>query len=181
MKLYLSNKNYNYLSIVRSSYDLLPSYEPLAHDVYRDNLTSSPDSKLVIFLHGILGNKRNWRTPCVKWVQRECTHQCVAIDHRGHGSSTLNHFVNGEHTIGHCANDVYHLINGVLDTDPYIICAHSFGGKVALEYLKLLISLEKPLPKHVWILDSLPGIYNKQEEGGQSVNKLFQILSKLPR
>lgn len=156
-------------------------YEPLAHDIHRSQLVASPDDKLVVFLHGILGNKRNWRTPCMKWVQRHQGHQCVAVDHRGHGSSLQPHFIQGKHTVEQCAEDLNHLLDTFFENDAYILCAHSFGGKVALAYLNQRMSQGKSLPAHTWILDSIPGIYNREETGGQSVSQIFHLLSKLPR
>ena len=57
----------------------------LSHDVYSNS--SSQDKSSAIFLHGILGSKRNWRSVCNEMGRRVPTMQSVSIDHRGHGAS----------------------------------------------------------------------------------------------
>ena len=50
-------------------------------------------------------------------------------------------------------------------------CASSNRGKVALQYA-LSAAPDEPLPEDIWILDSLPGIYNRvsdQSDPTQSV------------
>jgi pimeloyl-ACP methyl ester carboxylesterase len=106
------------------------------------------------------------------------------VDHRGHGSSTQPHFTDeviSPHTVSQCATDLHQLLSGYLDVQPHVLLAHSFGGKVALEYLKQCVEKNIALPKHTWIIDSIPGKYHRSETGGQSVTKLFQILKELPR
>lgn len=48
-----------------------------------------------------------------------------------------------------------------------VLCGHSFGGKVALMYLQHCIESGRPLPRHTWILDSIPGIYDKSLDAMQ--------------
>jgi surfactin synthase thioesterase subunit len=42
---------------------------------------------------------------------------------------------------------------------PEVVCGHSMGGKVALEYIQQVAAESggARLPQHVWVLDSQPG------------------------
>jgi len=68
---------------------------------------------------------------------------------------------------------------------PRIIFAHSFGGKVALQFLANRFDRGVPLPLHTWILDSLPGPYSidadKRRTGSNSVVRVIELVSKLPK
>jgi pimeloyl-ACP methyl ester carboxylesterase len=44
-----------------------------------------------------------------------------------------------------------------LNIQPDAVFGHSFGGKVALQYLLDCERLTRKIPKQVWVLDSLPG------------------------
>ena len=44
-------------------------------------------ARSVIFLHGILGNKRNWKTPANQFRLRHPDSLCLSVDLRGHGGS----------------------------------------------------------------------------------------------
>ena len=41
--------------------------------------------KSAVFLHGILGTKRNFRSPVKSFINRYPEWKCIAYDHRGHG------------------------------------------------------------------------------------------------
>ena len=91
----------------------------------------------MIFLHGILGTGRNWKTPAKRIVASHPHWQALLVDHRGHGASEEG----GEpHDLESCAEDLNQLLHG-LSLRPDVVCGHSFGGKVALAFKKA--SLEK--------------------------------------
>ena len=143
----------------------------LSYEIYGDH--SAP--KTAVFLHGILGSKRNWRTPSKKFALKYPNFKSIIVDLRGHG---LSHKLEGESTIPSCAQDLKELFSD-LDVSPSIICGHSFGGKVALEYVsKIRTSHEID----AWVIDSLPGKYDftsiRTDE--QSVSNVFRVLSKMP-
>lgn len=146
-----------------------------------------------MFLHGILGNKRNWRTVALEFVKLHPNFQAITVDHRGHGTSP--HFQEEQNKVGSCAKDLLETLHQskinlasksllpAFDAPPYIVCGHSFGGKVVLQYLKMLIIAKSHLPHHVWVLDSLPGLYEKNLDLSHqhSVLNIMQILKELPK
>jgi len=65
-----------------------------------------------LFMHGILGSKRNWRTPAKLLTQLAPELRVLAIDHRGHGSS---HGLAGPNTLlSKCTQALSCLVAGVL-------------------------------------------------------------------
>lgn len=61
----------------------------LAYDEYKgkdfnSSIGSDSDSHdTIVYLHGILGRRQNWRTPCNVWLKAHPTFKCIALDHRG--------------------------------------------------------------------------------------------------
>lgn len=97
----------------------------LAMQMYGD-----PDApKTVVFLHGIMGNKRNWRNPSLIFVKANPAVRCITIDLRGHGDSQ---YFPGPNTVQNCAEDLHDTFQK-FNIQPTILSAHSFGGKVALK------------------------------------------------
>jgi pimeloyl-ACP methyl ester carboxylesterase len=130
--------------------------------------------------------------------------RAIVMDHRGHGES---HGISGENTIKSCAGDVDRLLQsqGLAAESLSILCGHSFGGKVALYYIKSLYEQRRTaatttdgrrnlqnrfaLPQNTWILDCLPGVFQPHsivEETGEkasrshSVGGVFDVLSSSP-
>lgn len=142
---------------------------------------SDKNAKTIIFLHGILGQKRNWRTPSKLLVSQNSNIACISVDIRGHGESKT--YV-GKNNLESCANDLDNLIESLnLNIGNTILVGHSFGGKVALTYLLNRRANRKTLPTHSWILDSLPFKYDTslKDSDGQSVKEVFDLLFRLPK
>ena len=145
------------------------------------------ENKSLIFLHGILGSKRNWRTPANVFRKLHPEFKCFAVDFRGHGDShTLHDSEEWEdNTVHSSAQDLYDLIHDSplgLVRAPTILLAHSFGGKVALRYLEKLHMSGHVLPDHTWILDSIPGPYRKvTNHARDSIAKTIKILFHMLR
>ncbi len=158
------------------------SNRKLSHDVHNANEGVSADS--VLFLHGILGSKKNWRTPSHEFIKLHKNFQAVTIDHRGHGSSPKIN--SGLNNVAACADDIVAMFQTELAhiPPPKVICAHSFSGKVALMYLKKLVdsNINQHVPEHTWILDSIPGLYDKSVDTSQqqSVTNIIELLARLP-
>lgn len=167
----------------------------LAHDTY-GNISSANHA---VFLHGILGSKRNWRTVCNEINKRVLGLHSVSIDHRGHGGSAKmsKGAPPASETVHQCADDISFLIHNHLNISPNLLCAHSFGGKVALKYLETQSKSgssnsssnsnsnisNRRMPSDVWILDSIPGPYsfsNSSDNTSQSVKSVFQTIADLP-
>ncbi len=99
-------------------------------------------------LHGFLGAGRNWRTIARRIVDDRDGWEGVLIDLRLHGRSMG---FRPPHTIRTAADDLRFLA-AELGHDPSAVLGHSFGGKVALQYL-----LQVPVPpRQVWVFDSTP-------------------------
>ncbi len=164
-------------------------------DEYVHKTTSEPKSH-ALFMHGILGNKRNWRTPG-KLLAKANEMRVIAIDHRGHGGS---HGLSGSNTVKSCANDVRRVINSVSEQSVRtkivsqsssskqpidFLSGHSFGGKVALTYLQERYDNNEELPQDTWILDCLPGLFDNtsptEKGSSESVQGIFDILNDLPK
>jgi pimeloyl-ACP methyl ester carboxylesterase len=62
------------------------SVKRLAFDVFTHS-GSGHQHKSIAFLHGILGNKKNWRTPAKEFLKLRPEYTAVTIDHRAHGGS----------------------------------------------------------------------------------------------
>lgn len=135
-------------------------------------------------MHGILGSKKNWRTPGHEFIKRHGQYEAVLVDHRGHGSSPT--VSRGTNSVADCADDIVEMFQSELKhvPPPRIIVAHSFSGKVALTYLQKLVasSVNTHRPAHTWILDSLPGPYDRGADAAQqqSVANIIGLLAALP-
>jgi len=153
---------------------------PLRNKLLSYEMTGNPNApRTAVFLHGIVGSKRNWRTPSQQLVQKYPQFKTLSVDHRGHGDSH-NHC--DDHSIEKCAKDLKILFNH-LNITPSILCGHSFGGKVALTYISNQIKTNQPIPKNTWIIDSIPGLHDTQiqSDNNQSVQKVFHALEVLPK
>lgn len=142
---------------------------------------------MIIFLHGLLGNSKNLRTPAKRLTSALPDYAALLLDLRGHGNSN-----NGNshadhrrpHDFANCVEDVYETLlpMGLVGRDsPYAICGHSLGGRIALEYAHAIYrttsvdatrvneededSTRLRMPKQTWILDSVPGIADKSVHG----------------
>jgi len=162
----------------------------LPFDLY-PALSETRTPSTALFLHGILGSKRNWRAPALAFRKLQPQFQCVTVDLRGHGTAQQKAILN-HNTIMQCVDDITQVINDpklgipvVTNTAvPDLLCGHSFGGKVALSYISKLHEEDESLPLNTWILDSLPGTYqrNSLADNGdfESVFKVFEVLATLP-
>jgi esterase len=119
---------------------------PLAFDI--DNTTATTT---VVFLHGILGSRGNWRSFAKRLVQARPDVCTVLLDLRRHGES---HAPTDSDTVEHCAADVHALMQH-LGRSCDVWVGHSFGGKVAT-IAALAGSPSRPA-QALWSLDSPPG------------------------
>ena len=114
-----------------------------------------------------IGNKKNWRTPALKWKTMFPQFSCMTFDHRGHGASSHVHKLSSSHhypenDIKSCVYDLIHLIKAEDMKPPSIVVAHSFSGKVALQYvLEAHDIVCDPAntsmfqePEHTWLVDT---------------------------
>ncbi len=128
-------------------------------------------SRVALVLHGIFGSVRNWKGFLTQWMQAAPDWRAVAVDLRHHGESRGAPPPN---TLEECANDLARLVQE-LGIRPDAVMAHSFGGKVALEWARLGTCPARSL----WILDSPPGAGPGGNEPPDSVVGL--VLSVMKR
>ncbi|KAL3789100.1 hypothetical protein HJC23_008562 [Cyclotella cryptica] len=152
------------------------------------------DREVIVFLHGLLGNAKNLRTPAKKLTERLPHLSALCLDIRGHGNSN-NNSSNGSsstkfcppHNFQSCTHDIFHTLQPlglVNDRSPVAICGHSLGGRIALQYSYELITRQSPSlaeatigispPKQTWILDSVPGRVHP------SVHNVINVISSIP-
>ena len=127
-----------------------------------------PAQKRALFLHGMLGSGGNLRTIARRFVTARPDWDAWLIDLRGHGASPKN---TPEPSLAASAEDVRALCAGA---NIGAVIGHSFGGKVALELLRLGLSAP-----HVVTLDSNPGV-REPPRGGDSVLSVIDMLDDLP-
>ncbi|KAF5479411.1 hypothetical protein F2P56_000233 [Juglans regia] len=160
--------------------------EILAYDLVQGALvrwssvvdSSLPDPPTAVFLHGILGSRKNWGTFARRLAQEFPTWQFLLVDLRCHGDSTSIK-KRGPHTVASTALDVLKLV-GQLKITPRVLVGHSFGGKVALSMVE---QAAKPLarPVRVWVLDATPGKVRPGGDGEDHPAELISFLSTLPK
>lgn len=121
----------------------------ISFDFYGNKCTPETDDnhQLACFMHGILGTKRNWRTPAMTWNKMHTNYSSLTFDHRGHGNSNQTHHKSSSastmssivthprNDLKACAYDLIHLLQHENIKSPHMLFAHSFSGKVALKYL----------------------------------------------
>lgn len=148
----------------------------LSYEQYGDKRAT----KTAVFVHGMLGSKKNMRTPCREFMKTNSGYSCVTVDVRGHGDS---HGLQGDATIAECARDLEKLFESLNISPPEVIVAHSLAGKIALKYLQNRMEAGASLPHNAWILDSLPGPYHTIEkdpsDGTRSVASILEELDNL--
>ncbi|MCZ6805325.1 MAG: alpha/beta hydrolase [Deltaproteobacteria bacterium] len=118
----------------------------LAHDIVKFE-TSKP-SGYMIFLHGILGTRANWRSIARRFAKARPEWGAILVDLREHGDSL------GQpppHTLKATAADILEL-EQALSLPVRGALGHSFGGKVALEWLAI-----RDGGAEIWLIDSSPG------------------------
>ena len=86
----------------------------------------SPSLPKSVFLHGLLGSSRNWRSVC-KSLSEES--HSFALDLPKHGQS----FHSEDSTIKSMARDILRWLDE-MGLDSVVLCGHSLGGKVAMRF-----------------------------------------------
>ncbi|KAK7307929.1 hypothetical protein VNO77_41422 [Canavalia gladiata] len=166
--------------------DVASSSSVLAYELIQGELVrwssvldrSLPDPPTAVFLHGILGCRKNWGTFARRLAQEFPTWQFLLVDLRCHGDSASIK-KRGPHTVASAAVDVLKLVRELRIT-PRVLVGHSFGGKVVLS---MVDQAAKPLarPVRAWVLDATPGKVRAGGDGEDHPAELITFLSKLPK
>jgi len=96
-------------------------------------------SPKLVFLHGIMGQGRNWLSIAKKFSKN---YQCLVFDQRGHGKSS--HPTDGFQLTDY-AEDLRKLLTDVDWKEPAHLVGHSMGGRVALYFTDQYPGLVKSL------------------------------------
>lgn len=151
--------------------------QPLLHHdpVVAGTGSESPDSaasrRWIALLHGIYGAGRNWNAVARRLVGERPAWGATMVDLRGHGDSTG---FPPPHTLRAAACDLLRTARAAGRT-PDAVLGHSFGGKVAMEYLRVTAEADAAghpeadggggggaavgsgsAPSALWIVDSTP-------------------------
>ncbi|EPS61041.1 hypothetical protein M569_13759, partial [Genlisea aurea] len=139
---------------------------------------SAPVPPTAVFLHGILGCRKNWGSFVRRLAREFPKWQFIVVDLRCHGDSSSLQKI-GPHTVASAALDVLKLL-GRLRLTPRVVVGHSFGGKVAIS---MVDQVAKPLarPVRVWVLDSTPGKVRAGADGHDHPAELIAFLQKFPK
>ncbi|KAH0452555.1 hypothetical protein IEQ34_019854 [Dendrobium chrysotoxum] len=158
----------------------------LAYDLVQGSLVrwnsvadkSVPDPPTAVFIHGILGGRKNWGSFARRLSQEFPMWQFLLVDLRCHGDSASLKKL-GPHSVASAARDVLQLARQLRIT-PRVLVGHSFGGKVALSMVE---QAAKPLarPVRVWVLDATPGKVRPGGDGEDHPGELIAFLQRLPR
>ena len=138
----------------------------LAHD--RVVAPGAGPERWILFLHGVFGAGRNWRSVARRLVHARPEWGAVLVDLRLHGGSQA---FPPPHTLDAAAADVRALVDA-LGGPVRAILGHSFGGKVALLYTRRHgADLEQ-----AWMIDSTPA----SGAPGGSAWRMLDALRRVP-
>eukprot|EP00571_Detonula_confervacea_P002179 CAMPEP_0172326854 /NCGR_PEP_ID=MMETSP1058-20130122/57824_1 /TAXON_ID=83371 /ORGANISM="Detonula confervacea, Strain CCMP 353" /LENGTH=347 /DNA_ID=CAMNT_0013043745 /DNA_START=203 /DNA_END=1246 /DNA_ORIENTATION=- len=163
---------------------VIPQSKIMDHEI--DN-----DKEVIVFLHGLLGNAKNLRTPAKKLTQQLPHYNALLLDIRGHGNSSPSTIAKSQstsfsqpHNFQSCVQDIFDTLSPLGLTglnSPKAICGHSLGGRIALQYSHSLCTTAADTaqtiepPRQTWVLDSVPG------KADPSVHNVLRAISSLPR
>lgn len=132
----------------------------LSHEIIAHDNTKS----LLLFLHGFLGSKANWRS-IAKSLVADSSIGAVLVDVRMHGQSQRGFLP--PHTLMRAADDIVALTSN-LTMPVYGVLGHSFGAKLALSFIE---RYPQKL-NQAFIVDALPWAHDSN-----SASLTYRILS----
>lgn len=143
---------------------------PLAHTLVK--APGANPRRWMLMLHGLLGRGGNWRSIANKLVEAKPDWGMVLVDLRMHGGSQQGW--KPPHTVAAATADL-DALDAAVPGPIRAVLGHSFGGKVALEYLhRRAHGLEQ-----AFVIDAMPGA-RPTPEPGESTDEVIRFLSSLP-
>jgi pimeloyl-ACP methyl ester carboxylesterase len=117
---------YKYLLLTRYSESIKITKRTAVDLAYKTQGNCPGQTKPILFLHGLLGSKRNWETISknISSTLNTCT---IAVDARNHGESPHD----SSHTYPDLASDVSKLMD-TLKLKQATIIGHSMGGRTGM-------------------------------------------------
>jgi pimeloyl-ACP methyl ester carboxylesterase len=123
----------------------------------------------LLFVHGILGARSNWRTVARLFVRERPEWGACLVDLRAHGDSRGP--FESPHSMRAAADDIARLVRA--QSLPVTgIVGHSFGGKVGLLWAEGARQVGQ-----VWLIDSSPGADPTRAEGTETRRLLDRLRS----
>ncbi|WIA17862.1 hypothetical protein OEZ85_009363 [Tetradesmus obliquus] len=148
-----------------------------------DQATQEPIT--AVFLHGLLGSSRNWRSFSRKLAQDAAARtnrdvRMLLVDLRCHGDSASRYGLHPPHSMAAAANDVAQLIKQQLGGQaPHLLAGLSLGGKVALQLLKQMVEEEEQQQQQQQ--QQAAGQYHHHDvDAPTSVGKIIQLIHQIP-
>ncbi|NVB41211.1 alpha/beta hydrolase [Pseudenhygromyxa sp. WMMC2535] len=146
----------------------------LAHELHRSQAGAE---RWMLFLHGILGRRANWRSIARRWLEARPGWGAVLVDLREHGNSQG---FPPPHDVASAAADLRPLCAAVeAEAGGSVagLLGHSFGGKVAVAGATGLLDEGHAL-EELWIIDAPMG--PRTSEGESLTGEVFAALRSLP-
>ena len=142
----------------------------LAHGIVSSQ--AAEPERYMLFLHGILGTRANWRGIARRFVEARPDWGAVLVDLREHGDSLG---FPPPHSVRRAAADLTEL-EAALDAPVRGALGHSFGGKVVLDWLRS----REGQPTEAWTIDSSPSPAAENRDTTATA-EVIRTLERLPR
>jgi pimeloyl-ACP methyl ester carboxylesterase len=126
----------------------------------------------MLFLHGILGNRANWRGIARRFVTARPDWGAVLVDLREHGDSLG---LQAPHNLQAVTDDLVELERSLALPIGGAI-GHSFGGKAVLEWLRSRANQST----EAWVIDASPS-RNESDGDASETAEVIRTLDRLPR
>ncbi|GMH43434.1 hypothetical protein BSKO_11356 [Bryopsis sp. KO-2023] len=148
---------------------------------------SKEDPCVGLIVHGLLGAGRNWRSVSTQLAKQAAVEsgrewRLFLVDLRNHGQSAKLEGFRSPHSIQAAAGDLVHFVQKEIGASPKMVVGHSMGGKVVLEYTRILGQPGESvsMPKQVWVLDSQPGKVPAEFTATSDVDKVLDAVKGIP-
>ena len=137
-------------------------------------LATDAGDDVVVFAHGILGNKNNWRSFAKKLTERRPQVRAVLVDLRRHGQSHDDAMDAADDTVAGAATDVDATLRR-LGHKPRVLVGHSWGGKAMLWWGLRRPEGGAPAIEHVVVVDAPPGPRPSLATGARAVGVVSEV------